>query len=234
MNLLEVIGLNSGYGNKQVLFDVSLDIEEGAIVLLIGSNGSGKSTLLKVISGITPLWSGTVRFSGQVLQGGKKASPTNKLLKKGILYVPQKNALFEDATVMENLEFSLLHLGNRKKMRERIEQVFEEVPFLKPLVNQRASLLSGGEKKMLSLGMVVANQPRLLLYDEPLAGMSEDIIPIVLRVLTKLHESGTTMLIVEHHVLEMMRFADKTYGMRVGCLDNVPLHSIGQIKEIIL
>lgn len=234
MSLLKIEKLNSGYGNKQVLFDVSMDVEEGEIVLLIGSNGSGKSTLLKAICGLTALSSGEVRYSDRLLQSNKISSPTHSLLKKGILYVPQKDALFEDATVMENLEFSLLHLSDRITVGERIEQALETIPSLKSLVRQRASKLSGGEKKLLSLGMVVANRPRLLLFDEPLAGISEDNISMVLDILAKLHENGTTMLIVEHHVLEMMRFADKTFGLRLGRLADEPLHSIKQIMEIIL
>ena len=234
MSLLEVNRVNTGYGNKQVLFDVSLNVEEGDIVLLIGSNGSGKSTLLKAICGMTPTWSGSVGFEGRILQGEKVVSPTSSLLRQGILYIPQKNALFEDASVKENLEFSLLHLSNRKKIGARIDEVLETIPSLKPLLKQQASRLSGGEKKMLSLGMVMANRPKLLLYDEPLAGVSEDNIPQVLDILGKLSKDGTTMLIVEHHVLEMMQFAHKTYGLRLGRMADEELHSIEQIKEIMI
>lgn len=234
MSLLEVKDIITGYGNKPVLFDVSLDVENGDIVLLIGSNGSGKSTLLKAVCGMTPIWSGFVNFDGERLQDEKVVSPTHSLLKKEILYVPQKNALFEEASVMENLEFSLLHLNNRKMSGERIDEVLEAIPSLKPLIKQQATRLSGGEKKMLSLGMAMANRPKLLLYDEPLAGVSEDNIPQVLDLLGKLHRDGTTMLIVEHHVLEMMQFAHKTYGLRLGRMANVQLRSIEQIKEIML
>lgn len=234
MSLLEIKSVNTGYGNKQVLFDVSLDVEKGDIVLLIGSNGSGKSTLLKAICGMTPIWSGSVGYEGRTLQGKKIVSPTSSLLMQSILYIPQKNALFEDASVKENLEFSLLHLGDRRKIGTKIDEVLETIPVLKPLLKQPATKLSGGEKKMLSLGMVMANQPQLLLYDEPLAGVSEDNIPQVLDILGKLNKDGTTMLIVEHHVLEMMQFAHKTYGLRLGRMADEQLHSIEQIKEIML
>lgn len=234
MSLLEINNLSSGYGNKQVLFDVSLGIEEGNVVLLIGSNGSGKSTLLKAICGITPVWSGSIKYDGVILQTKEKSSPTHALLKQGIQYMPQKNELFDDATVMENLQFALLHLNDKKETAKRIEELLEAIPALKPMLKQRAAKLSGGERKRLGIGMVMVNRPRLLLYDEPLAGLSEDNIPIMLDLLAKLRSTGTTTLIVEHHVAEMMQFADKTYGMRLGCLSGEPLQTIEEIKEIMI
>ena len=227
MSLLNINNLNSGYGNKQILFDASLGIEEGDVVLLIGSNGSGKSTLLKTICGIIPVWSGSIKYDGVMFQTKEKASPTHTLLKQGIQYMPQKNELFDDATVMENLQFSLLHLNNEKETAKRIEELLEEIPSLKPMLKQRAAKLSGGERKKLCLGMVMVNHPRLLLYDEPLAGMSDDNIPDMIEMLTKLRTTGTTMLIVEHHVTEMMLFADKTYGMQLGSLS-------GELESIYL
>ena len=114
------------------------------------------------------------------------------------------------------------------------EGVLEAIPSLKPLLKQRVARLSGGERKLLTLAMVMANRPRLLLYDEPLAGLSEDNIPSVLDLLGKLRTVGTTMLIVEHHVKEMMAFADKAYGMRLGRLSSKPLNGLEEIKEIML
>lgn len=234
MNLLEVKNMSSGYGNKQVLFDISLDVAEGNVVLLIGSNGSGKSTLLKAICGIAAVWDGSIEYDGTLFQSKAKATPTHTLLAKGMQYVPQKNELFDDATVMENLQYALLHLDNRKETVKRTEEVLDAIPTLKSLLKQRAAKLSGGERKLLTLGMVVANRPKLLLYDEPLAGLSEDNIPTVIDLLGMLRTAGTTMLIVEHHVTEMMAFADKTYGMRLGRLSNKPLNTLDEIKEIML
>lgn len=234
MNLLSINKMSSGYGNKQVLFDVTLNVEEGNVVLLVGSNGSGKSTLLKAVCGIASVWSGNINYDGALLQSREKPSPTHSLLKRGIQYVPQKNELFDDATVMENLQYALLHLNNRKESAKRIEEVLEVVPSLKPMHRQQAAKLSGGERKMLALGMVMANRPQLLLYDEPLAGLSDDNIPMVLDMLGRLRTAGTTMLIVEHHVKEMMAFADTTHGMRLGHLSEKPLTTLEEIKEIML
>lgn len=234
MSLLEINSLSSGYGKKQVLFDVSLNVDKGDVVLLIGSNGSGKSTLLKAICGITPVWSGSIEYEGKELHSIENVTPTHALLHYGIQYMPQKNELFDDATVMENLQFALLHLNNKKEAAKRIDKMLEEVPSLKPTLNQRAAKLSGGERKKLGLGMIMINSPHLLLYDEPLAGLSEDNIPTMLDMLAKLRSSGTTILVVEHHVTEMMRFADKTYGLRLGHLSNEPLKSLDEIKDIMI
>ncbi len=234
MSLLELKNLGSGYGNKQVLFDVTLSVARGEVALLIGSNGSGKSTLLKAVCGLAAVWDGSIEYDGGLLQSKEKTTMTHTLLAKGIQYVPQKNELFNDATVMENIQYALLHLGNRKEMVKRTEEVLDAIPSLKSMVKQRAAKLSGGERKLLTLGMVMANRPKLLLYDEPLAGLSEDNIPMVLDMLGKLRSADTTMLIVEHHVTEMMAFADKTYGMRLGRLSSKPLNTLDEIKEIML
>ena len=234
MNILGIHNISSGYGNKQVLYDVSLNIEEGIAVLLIGSNGSGKSTLLKTICGITKLWSGSIEYKGELLQSKDTITQTYTMVVRGIQYVPQKNELFDDATVLENLHFALLHLNSKKETAARIELLLGDNPSFKPILKQRVSKLSGGERKLLSLGMVMVNRPKLLLYDEPLAGLSEDNIQSTLKMLEKLRSSGTTMLIVEHHVTEMMPFADKIYGMRLGHLTSIPLNSLEEIKEIML
>lgn len=234
MNLLEIHNINSGYGNKQVLFDVSLNVEKGNAVLLVGSNGSGKSTLLKTICGITTLWSGSIEYDGKELQSKTTETQTHVMISRSIQYVPQKSELFEDATVMDNLQYALLHLNNKKEAARRIEEVLESIPLLKPLIKQRASKLSGGERKQLGVGMVIVNRPQLLLYDEPLAGISEDNIPTMLDLLGKLRSEGTTMLIIEHHVAEMMKFVDITYGMRLGHLSNEPINSIDDIKDFII
>ena len=233
MSLLSIKNASTGYGNKQVLFDITLDVEKGDSVLLVGSNGSGKSTLLKVIYGLVDVWQGAVEYNDELLHNTEKKTPTHTLLNKGIMYVPQKNELFDDASVLENLQFALLHLNSRKESARRIEEVLEELPLLKERRKQTAGRLSGGERKMLALGMVMVNHPTLLLYDEPLAGLSEDRIPGVLTILERIREKGTTMVIVEHHVTEMIPFGSKTYGMRLGQMPSEPLKTIEEVKKIL-
>lgn len=236
MSLLNISNISTGYGNKQVLFDVSLDVEKGDSVLLIGSNGSGKSTLLKIVYGLLDIWNGTVEYDGVLLHSTLKKTPTHKLIDMGIQYVPQKNELFDDATVLENLQYSLLHLNSRKESARRIDEVVTQIPILKERRKQIAGRLSGGERKALSLGMVLVNRPKLLLYDEPLAGLSEDNIPNMLDMLSKIRDAGTTMVVVEHHVREMMTFASNTLGIRLGhMLDELLVNiNMEDIKRILL
>lgn len=234
MSLLSIHNASTGYGNKQVLFNVTLDVEKEDMVLLVGSNGSGKSTMLKLIYGLVDIWQGSVNFDGELLHNMGKKTPTHTLLNRGIQYVSQKNELFDDVSVLENLQFSLLHLNNRKESAKRIDEVMEEMPLLKERRKQAAGHLSGGERKMLVLGMVMVNHPTLLLYDEPLAGLSEDKIPKMLDMLGSIHEKGTTMIIVEHHVTEMMPFVSKIFGMRLGHMPNESLKSFQEIKGILV
>ena len=234
MSILSIKNASTGYGNKQVLFDVSLDVEKEDTVLLVGLNGSGKSTLLKLIYGLVDVWQGSVEYNGELFHSIEKKTPTHTLLSKGIQYVPQKNELFDDASVLENLQFSLLHLNSKKESTKRIEEVMEDIPLLKERRKQIAGRLSGGERKILALGMVMVNRPTLLLYDEPLAGLSEDNIPEMLTMLSRIQEMGTTIIIVEHHVVEMMQFADKTYGMRLGHIPSESLSSLSEIKNILI
>ena len=234
MSLLSLSNISTGYGNKQVLFDVSLDVDKGDTVLLIGSNGSGKSTLLKLVYGLLDVWNGTVEYDGGLLHFTSKKTPTHKLIDLGIQYVPQKNELFDDASVLENLQFSLLHLNNRKESARRIDEVMSQIPILQERRKQVAGRLSGGERKMLTLGMVLVNRPKLLLYDEPLAGLSENIIPTMLEMLGKIRDAGTTMIVVEHHVREMMVFAKSIVAMRLGHIVERDIKNTLEIKELLI
>lgn len=234
MSMLSISNISTGYGNKQVLFNVTLEVNKGDIVLLIGSNGSGKSTLLKLVYGLMDVWQGTVEYEGELLHSTSKQTPTHRLIDMGIQYVPQKNELFDDASVLENLQYSLLHLNNRKESSRRIEEMMIQMPILHDRRKQTAGRLSGGERKMLTLGMVLVNRPRLLLYDEPLAGLSEDNIPIMLDMLGQIRDAGTTMVIVEHHVKEMMAFANNTLGIRLGHMLDELLVNMEDIKRVLL
>lgn len=234
MSLLSVSNISTGYGNKQVLFNVSLDVEKGDTILLIGSNGSGKSTLMKSIYGLMDLWQGTVEYDGKQLHSTGKKTPTHRLLDMGIQYVPQKNELFDDASVQDNLEYSLLHLNSHKESLRRIEEVLVQIPMLKEHRKQIAGRLSGGERKMLSLGMILVNRPTLLLYDEPLAGLNEDVIPTTLTMLDMMRNAGTTMIIIEHHIKEMLNFSHSIIGMKLGYLQKDSLVSSQEIRKFLI
>jgi branched-chain amino acid transport system ATP-binding protein len=168
MAILTVENLSTGYGKKQVLFNVSLEVNKGDIVLLAGSNGSGKSTLLKAIYGMLPQWdNGRVVFDGENITG----KPTAALLKKGLLYIPQKNNLFEELTVKENLEMAGLTL-DKKVLWRGIEEALSVFKTLEPNLKRTPMTLSGGERQLLTLAMATLHQPKMILVDEPFTGLS--------------------------------------------------------------
>lgn len=211
--MLKVQNISTGYGKKQVLFDVSFEVKQGEIVLLAGSNGSGKSTLLKAIYGQLPQWNnGQIFFNEENITGKTTAT----LLKKGLLYIPQKNNLFEDLTVKENLEMAGLTL-DRKLLLQRIENTLSIFTALLPHLNQIPMKLSGGERQLLILAMATLHQPKMILVDEPLIGLSPKYFNFVtenLRMMNK--KNDITLLIVEHRVKECLAIAHQVIGLKLG------------------
>lgn len=211
--MLRVENISTGYGKKQVLFDISFEVNKGDIVLLAGSNGSGKSTLLKAIFGMLPLWgNGSVIFDGENITG----KPASKLLKKGLLYIPQKNNLFEDLTVKENLEMAGLSL-DKKLLKQRIEYSLTIFTSLLPLLTRIPMKLSGGERQILALAMATLHQPKMILYDEPLLGLSPQNITFITDNLKALNQKcEIVLLIVEHRVKECSRISNKVISLKLG------------------
>ncbi|MBQ6080139.1 MAG: ATP-binding cassette domain-containing protein [Muribaculaceae bacterium] len=234
MSILNIQNINTGYGKKQVLHDVTLEVKTGSALLLVGSNGSGKSTLLKAIYGLLALWGGSIEYEDSLLQSKSFKTPTYRLIQRGLMYVPQKDALFDDMTVEENIRAAMLHQTNKKESRQKVLQVLELMPELNGRKNQLANRLSGGERKLLSLAMVVANEPKLLLYDEPLAGICEENVPMVMHWLQIIREKGTTMLIVEHRIKELINFADTIVGLKLGQLHTENLTTLDSIKSFMI
>lgn len=192
--MLEVKNISSGYGKKQVLFDVSLKAKAGEIVLLTGGNGSGKSTLLKCIYNLLPCWSGEIYFEGEIINGLRPSD----LIQKGIVYIPQKDFYFENLTAEENLQVS----GNmfpKNKLKERIEEVYE-LTGLSKFKKRKPFYLSGGERKILALSMGLIHKPKLFLFDEPLAGLDLLAENIIKRIITEKVDSRIAFVIVEHVV----------------------------------
>lgn len=213
--MLKAENISTGYGKKQVLFDVSLEIKQGEIILLVGSNGSGKSTLLKAIYGILPQWgNGQIFFDRENITGKRTAS----FLKKGLLYIPQKHNLFEDLTVKENLEMAGLTLGSRI-LKQRIEQTLSIFMSLTPHLQRTPAKVSGGERQLLILAMATLHEPKMILIDESFNGLSPQNIDFIIDNLILLNRKyGTTLLIVEHRVKEMIRISDKIIGFKLGRL----------------
>ncbi len=232
MSFLKVENINAGYGKKQVLFDVSFEMEKGKTVLLIGSNGSGKSTLLKVIYGLLKPWNkeAKILFNSGDITNNKPA----QLIKKGIVYIPQQNELFEDLTVIENIEIAGMQTIEKKELKNRLEKVLEELPTLKKLTKQECSRLSGGERKQVSMAMALINNPKLIIFDEPLAGVSpRNLNDIILQVI-KLKENGISILLVEHRVKNVFDIADKVIGLKLGNVYKEDLLSIEQTNGVMV
>ena len=160
---MSVENVNAGYGKKQVLFDVSFEMHKGETTLIIGSNGSGKSTLLKVIYGLLKPWNNEAKiiFNNEDITNNKPA----QLIKKGMVYIPQQNELFEDLTVIENIEIAGMQTVAKKELKNKIEEVLEQLPVLKDLIKRECSRLSGGERKQVSMAMALINKPELIIFD---------------------------------------------------------------------
>jgi branched-chain amino acid transport system ATP-binding protein len=191
--MLEVKNISSGYGKKQVLYDVSLTVHPGEVVLLTGGNGSGKSTLLKCIYNLLPCWSGEIWFEGEKINGLKPSD----LIRKGIVYIPQKDFYFENLTVDENLQIS----GNtlpKKALKKHKEEVYELTGLAK-FKKRKPFNLSGGERKILAFGMGLIHNPEILLFDEPFSGVDVLTSTLLLNVFkSTLLKPDNSMIVVEH------------------------------------
>ena len=203
----------TGYGKKQVVNGVSLAVEPGEVVALIGHNGAGKSTLLKAVFGVLPIWKGRVALDGRVLD----TPGPRKLLRAGVAYVPQGNRVFSDLSVRENLEVGGVTLANKRRLKERMARVFELFPALRPRLARRAGTLSGGEKQMLAFANALILAPRLLLLDEPSLGLAPPLVSEALgRIQQITRDNGAAVLIVEQKVREVLKIAQRVYVLRNG------------------
>jgi branched-chain amino acid transport system ATP-binding protein len=236
MNLLNLQEINTGYNNKQVLFDLSFQINSGEFILLVGSNGSGKSTLFKTIYRKLDLWKNNQGSYGTLLFDGEDISniPSWRLIKKGLVYIPQQNELFEDMKVCENLRMCALHLNNQKEVNLRLDDVFEKIPILKEIKLQYASKLSGGERKLLLFGIALMNRPKLLLFDEPLSGLSGNNVKIIVDWLMTLKDNGITMIVIEHRIKELYNNCSKVIGLKFGKLHSAQLTNLESIKTFMV
>jgi branched-chain amino acid transport system ATP-binding protein len=210
--MLQVSELETGYGQKQVLFGPSLEIRSGEIVALIGPNGAGKSTVLKAVCGLIPVWKGEVRFEGARLNGSTPA----KNVSRGITLCPQGNRVFGSLTVLENLEVGGYQLS-RKELAGRLDEVFKLFLVLKDRKRQSAGKLSGGEQQMLALARALVPRPKLLLLDEPSLGLSPSLVGTIFQKVVEIsRQTGTAILVVEQKVRDVLRIAQRAYGLRLG------------------
>jgi branched-chain amino acid transport system ATP-binding protein len=210
--LLEVESLQTGYGKKQVLYGVSLEVRPGEVVALIGPNGSGKSTALKAISGLLPAWSGIISLDGVNLRG---ARPSDSVA-RGLAFSPQGNRVFAELTVRENLEIGGFRVAP-KELRDRMEEMVEFFPILKARSHQLAGRLSGGERQVVSLARALIPKPKLLMLDEPSLGLFSGLLKDVFDLLVRINaETGTAMLIVEQKVQDVLAISRRVYALKLG------------------
>lgn len=210
--MLQINNINVYYGNIQALKGVTLEINEGEIVTLIGANGAGKSTLLKTISGLLKPKQGEILFEGQPI-GGKVAQT---IVKRGISQVPEGRRVFANMTVEENLELGAYLRKDKQGIREDFEKVYQLFPRLHERRKQQAGTLSGGEQQMLAMGRALMARPRLLLLDEPSMGLAPLLVKTIFRIIQEINQTGTTILLVEQNANMALSVADRAYVIETG------------------
>jgi branched-chain amino acid transport system ATP-binding protein len=210
--MLSLKGVSAGYGSFQALFGVSLEVNAGEAIGVIGSNGAGKTTLMRVISGLLPASSGEIAFEDRALT----RLPAHRILEAGIAQVPENRRLFPKLTVEENLRIGAFIPAARAHYAERREWVFSLFPRLEGRRRQIAGTLSGGEQQMLAIGRALMSKPRLLLMDEPSAGLAPLVVEQVFDLVRRIREDGFTVLIVEQNVHQVLGLVDRAYLLEVG------------------
>ena len=212
MAMLDVDNVHTYYGNIHALKGISITVEEGEIVTLIGGNGAGKSTTLKTISGLMRPREGHVRLNGEDLIAYK----AHQIVGKGIVQVPEGRQVFGALTVMENLEMGAYSRNDRAGIREDAERVFTLFPRLKERRTQVSGTLSGGEQQMLATGRALMARPKLLLLDEPSMGLAPLLVDSIFDTVKQLHEQGTTILLVEQNARMALQVASRGYVLQTG------------------
>ena len=212
MALLEVDGIHTFYGNIEALKGVSLEVEEGEVVTLIGSNGAGKSTTLRSISGLTPSREGTIRFSGRDIT---RTAPQD-IVRLGISQSPEGRRCFQRMTVRENLELGAYLRSDRAAIGEDLDRVFDLFPRLKERERQKAGTMSGGEQQMLAIGRALMAQPKLLLLDEPSMGIAPILVERIYETVSEINRQGTTILLVEQNANYALGVSNRAYVLETG------------------
>lgn len=210
--LLAVEALATGYRRKQIVFDVSLEVRAGEIVALMGHNGAGKTTALKAIAGLLPVWRGRVRLDGEPIEH----APSATRVRRGLAFIPQERFVFGDLTVAENLELGAYAVADAARVAERREAVQGLLPALAERRRQLAGTLSGGEQRMLSLGMALMLRPRLLLLDEPSLGLAPLLAREIFRTIERINGTGVAVLLVEQNARRALRLAARGYVLETG------------------
>ncbi len=219
MSLLYIDDLRVSYGGIEALKGISLSVEKGEIVTLIGANGAGKSTTLRAISGLVPIKTGTITYDGSVISG----MTPQRIVAEGICMVPEGRHVFPNLTVLENLRIGAYL--RKDDIQPDIEHVYQLFPRLRERSWQLAGTLSGGEQQMLAVGRALMMRPKLLMMDEPSLGLAPLVIRDIFSIIRTLHEEGITILLVEQNANAALRIADSAYVLETGSLG---MHGTGE------
>ena len=212
--MLELNNLNAGYGSFQALFSVNLEVKKGEAIAVIGPNGAGKTTLLRTISGMLPVQSGNLSMEGTSL----KDVPPYRIIDFGIAHVPENRRLFSSMSIEDNLRMGAFTPNARPHFEERLDFIFDLFPRLKERRGQIAGTLSGGEQQMCAIGRALMSSPKLLLMDEPSAGLAPVIVNQVFQLVQQIRDQGLTVLIVEQNIEQVLQIVDRAYLMEVGTI----------------
>ena len=210
--MLSLSNVSAGYGGFQALFDVSLEVNAGESVAVIGPNGAGKTTLLRVISKLIEATSGEIRMEGKALT----AVPAHEVIARGIAHVPENRRLFPRLTVEENLRIGAFIPSAREKFAERRDFVYSLFPRMQERRTQLAGTLSGGEQQMCAIGRALMSGPRLLLLDEPSAGLAPVVVQSIFGLVRRICEQGYTVLIVEQNIRQVLKVVGRAYLLETG------------------
>src|SRR6266849_11213153 len=212
--MLELKSIRAGYGSFQALFDVSLEVREGEAVGVIGPNGAGKTTLMRVVSGLIRPTSGSLVMEGVDLA----TTPPPRIVELGVAHVPESRRLFPRMTVEDNLKMGGFVPAARPKFRRQLEVVYELFPRLRERRHQVAGSMSGGEQQMCAIGRALMSEPKLLLLDEPSAGLAPVVVQQVFELVKRIRGGGLTVLIVEQNVQQVLRVVDRAYLLEAGTI----------------
>jgi branched-chain amino acid transport system ATP-binding protein len=212
--MLSLASVSAGYGSFQALFGVSLEVRAGEAVGVIGPNGAGKTTLMRVISGLSPLQQGSMSVENRPVGG----LPAHKIIELGIAHVPENRRLFPRLSVEENLRIGAFIPQARQRFPQQLEWVYSLFPRLKDRRDQLAGTMSGGEQQMCAIGRALMSKPKLLLMDEPSAGLAPLVVQQVFDLVHRIRAEGLTVLIVEQNVQQVLDVVDRAYLLEVGTI----------------
>jgi len=212
--MLELRSVSAGYGSFRALFDVSLEVRDGEAVGVIGRNGAGKTTLMRAISGMIPIGGGELRLDDRLLAG----LPAHRIVENGVAHVPENRRLFAPLSVEENLRLGAYSAKARRRFDAQLAHVYELFPRLKDRRYQQAGTLSGGEQQMCAIGRALMSQPKILLMDEPSAGLAPLVVAQVFDLVRRIRSEGLTVLIVEQNVQQVLDVVDRAYVIEVGAI----------------